>query len=136
MNEVLGFLKNVYLWAAVISWFTTQSVKILLNFSKTKKMDITLYASTGGMPSAHSATVIALAISVGKHAGFSSASFAIAAIFAMVVVTDAINLRREVGLHAKELEGLTGKKFNTLSGHKLSEVTVGAIIGLIIALIV
>ncbi len=131
MKELSELTKNIYLWAAMGGWFFAQTFKILLNFLKKKKVELGLYASTGGMPSAHTATVTGLATSVGRHVGFSSATFAITVVFATVVITDALNLRREVGLHAKELQRLTNRKFNVLSGHTPLEVLIGAMIGFV-----
>lgn len=129
MNEIVRLFWNVYLWAAVFSWMAAQTVKLILNFLKEKRWDFKLYGSTGGMPSAHTATVSALAMAVGRGTGFSSSQFAMALIFATIVITDALHLRREVGRHSETLEKLTKEKFNTSSGHKISEVAVGLIIG-------
>ncbi len=130
--DLVDLLKNVYVWAALASWFTAQTVKLLFFFAKKGEWKFSLYASTGGMPSAHTATVMGLATVIGKWKGFSSASFAVAFIFATVVITDALHLRREVGRHARELQKLTGKKFDVSSGHTYSEVVVGALIGILI----
>ncbi len=132
MKEIYDLFKNIYLWAAAGSWLTAQSVKLILTFFKSKKWEFTLYASTGGMPSAHTATVTGLAIAVGRCEGFSSSQFAIAFILAIVVITDALHLRREVGRHAQALQEITKKKFNTLSGHKVSEIIVGLLIGTLV----
>ncbi len=132
MKEIYDLFRNIYLWAAVGSWLTAQSVKLILTFLRIKKWKFDVYASTGGMPSAHTATVIGLATAVGKSRGFSSAQFAVAFIFAIVVITDALHLRREVGRHAEALQEITKKKFNTLSGHKVSEIFIGLIIGILV----
>ncbi len=132
MDEVIRLFWNTYLWAAVLSWMVAQSVKLLLNLSKKKRWDFKVYASTGGMPSAHTATVSGLAMAVGRGIGFSSSQFAIALIFATIVITDALHLRQEVGRHSEVLEKLTKEKFNTSSGHRMSEVVVGLIIGAVV----
>ena len=129
MHEIVRVFWNIYLWAAILSWVTAQSAKLILKLLKEKKWDFKVYASTGGMPSAHTATVSGLAVAVGKSMGFSSSQFAIALIFATVVITDALHLRQEVGRHSKVLEKLTKEKFNTSSGHKISEVIVGLFLG-------
>lgn len=132
MDEIIKLFGNVYLWAAVLSWVAAQSVKLLLKMFKGKRWDFKVYASTGGMPSAHTATVSGLAVAVGKGMGFSSSQFAIAVIFATIVITDALHLRQEVSRHSEVLERLTKEKFNTSSGHRISEVIVGLIIGAIV----
>jgi acid phosphatase family membrane protein YuiD len=132
MELLVSFFKNIYIWAAVMSWFTAQTLKLFLVFFKKKEWDFHLYASTGGMPSAHTATVIGLATAIGKWNGFESPLFAMAIIFATVVITDALHLRREVGRHAQKLQELTGKKFDVSSGHTPNEVLVGSLIGIFI----
>lgn len=55
------------------------------------------------MPSSHSATVCALATAAGMEYGGGSFPFAMAAIFAIVVMYDAMGVRRETGIQAKVL---------------------------------
>ncbi len=132
MHYLKDFFENIYIWAAVVSWVSAQTIKLFLNFFKHKNWNFHLYASTGGMPSAHTATVIGLATSIGKWNGFSKPAFAVALIFAAVVITDAIHLRREVGHHAEKLQEMTGEKFDISSGHTPTEALIGAVIGLIV----
>ena len=61
---------------------------------------------TGGLPSSHSAFVCGLASGVGVADGLGSSTFAIAAVFASVVMYDALSLRREAGKHADVLNEL------------------------------
>ncbi len=98
------------------------------------------------MPSSHSATVSALAVSVGLREGFDSALFAVAAVFALIVMYDATGIRRAAGLHAQllnqlveELQKLVERGFareplKELLGHTYLEVLVGALLGLLVAL--
>ncbi len=136
MKEFAELLTNVYLIAAVVSWLSAQTIKLFLTLIEDGRLDFRLYGSTGGMPSAHTATVVGLTFSVGRHLGFSTATFAIALIVSVVVMTDAVHLRQEVGRHAKALEKITDGKFDTLSGHKGSEVVVGFLIGTFIGLLI
>ncbi|MGC9139639.1 divergent PAP2 family protein [Athalassotoga sp.] len=133
---IIDFFSNIYIWAAIISWFTAQFIKIIITYVKERKFCPSLLSSTGGMPSAHSATISGLTFSIGKYAGFSSAAFAISFIVAIIVVTDALHLRREVGRHSEALQKITGERFNEKSGHKLSEVIIGILIGMAIGLLI
>lgn len=135
IKAISEFFSNIYIWASVISWFTAQFIKIIITFFKEKKINFKLLASTGGMPSAHSATISGITFAIGKAAGFSSPEFGISFIVSVIVVTDALHLRREVGRHAETLEEMTGKHFDSKSGHKLSEVLIGILIGAIIGLL-
>ncbi|MBC7345493.1 MAG: divergent PAP2 family protein, partial [Clostridia bacterium] len=64
-----------------------------------------LYAD-GGMPSAHSAMMTALAAAVGLALGFDSAEFAMSLVFAMIVCRDAMGIRRLAGRHSRLLREL------------------------------
>lgn len=136
IKAIVEFFSNIYIWASVISWVTAQIIKIIVNFFKEKRLDLKLFGSTGGMPSAHSATIAGITFAIGKGVGFSSPAFGISFIVAIIVVTDALHLRREVGRHAEILEEMTGGHFNSKAGHKLSEVLVGIVIGAIIGLLI
>ncbi len=136
IRSIIDFFSNIYIWAAVISWFAAQFIKIIIAYSKERKIRLSLLASTGGMPSAHSATISGLTFAIGRYAGFSSAAFGISFIVAIIVITDALHLRREVGKHSEALQKITGEKFNARSGHKLSEVIVGILIGMAIGLLI
>lgn len=56
--------------------------------------------STGGMPSSHSAAVTSLATGIGFETGLNSPTFAVAAMFAGIVMYDASGVRYQAGQHA------------------------------------
>ena len=72
------------------------------------------YVGTGGMLSSHSSTVACLAASVAMQDGLSSSTFAIAFIFAFIVVYDALNLRYQCGLHAKQINEINAEAKESL----------------------
>jgi len=98
---------------------------------------------TGGMPSSHAAIVCALVTSVGIYEGLDSNLFIFSLIFAMVVLRDAVGVRRAAGLQAKALNNLgrqyaklTGMEFHSvkeIQGHTPLEVLVGVVLGIAIA---
>ena len=94
---------NVILLIALISWGTAQIIKTFIHFIKTKSFKA---ERAGGMPSAHSATVCATAITTCRVCGICSPEFALAMILAMVVMYDAMGVRRSAGLQAKEINRL------------------------------
>ena len=108
---------------------------------KDHKFDFKRILGAGGMPSSHSAVVCSLAVLIGKDYGFSSATFALALIFAAVVMYDACGVRRAAGKQAKLLNkiistpGLTGvqvqERLVEVLGHTPVQVVVGALIGII-----
>lgn len=95
------------------------------------------------MPSAHSATTMALATVVALKDGVDSGLFAVAALFAGVVMYDAIMVRRSVGEQGMAIETLIGLAKNrsvniprSARGHTPLEVLVGASLGVVIGLVV
>ncbi len=133
-----------YLIAVMAGWITAQGMKYILVALKNRNFDHIrqLYLS-GNMPSAHSATTVALATVVGLRDGIDGPLFAIAALFAGVVMYDAVMVRRSVGEQGLALETLIRLAKNksiviprSARGHKPLEVLVGAILGLVIGAVV
>jgi acid phosphatase family membrane protein YuiD len=96
----------------------------------------------GGMPSAHTGTMTALLTTLGIETGWNSPIFAVATVFAVLVVMDAIGLRRKISNNDALLQeqlsqkGLTPKEvMDTRFGHTPQEALVGAFMGIIIALV-
>ncbi|PIU79439.1 MAG: acid phosphatase [Candidatus Moranbacteria bacterium CG_4_10_14_3_um_filter_44_15] len=98
----------------------------------------------GHMPSFHTAFTISTLTSIGYYAGTATPIFALAAIFAIVIIDDAIRLRVYLGDQGRYLNKLVEelpinkKKFPRLKeriGHRMSEVIVGGIIGFGLTLI-
>lgn len=141
MNAVLA---NSTLTACLISWALAQGSKVVIDLVRERRLNLRSLATAGGMPSAHSATVVALATSVGLQNGLSSATFALAAVFAAVVMYDAAGVRRAVSVQARILnrmleEMMEAQQFNErrlreLIGHTPFEVFVGALLGLVSAI--
>ncbi|HKB48601.1 MAG TPA: divergent PAP2 family protein, partial [Ktedonobacterales bacterium] len=77
---------NEALWAAAAGWFIAQLIKVVRSLVVTHRLDLSYMVSSGGMPSAHSALVTALATAVGRVLGLGSPVFAIAAVFAGIVM--------------------------------------------------
>jgi len=139
------FFGNYMLVSAMIAWFAAQVIKIFTHLFQTKKLNLrNMLFSTGGMPSSHSATVLALAVSSGLKYGFDSAVFAICAILAMVVMIDATGVRYETGKQAILLNKITKKIFSgdaeqmnaglkELVGHTPLQVIMGALLGIVVA---
>ncbi|MBQ8411164.1 MAG: divergent PAP2 family protein [Ruminiclostridium sp.] len=98
---------NVMLVAAVVGWVSAQILKTIFNLIETKKFDFERLIGAGGMPSSHSATVCALAVTASKVCGVNSPEFALAMILALVVMYDACGVRRAAGLHAREINRLS-----------------------------
>ncbi|WP_439741255.1 divergent PAP2 family protein [Bacillus pseudomycoides] len=133
-------LHNDPLMAAVIAWFLAQLTKVIFKLVKTKEFDFAQFFASGGMPSSHSSTVTALATGVGMVEGITSAVFAIAVIFAIIVMYDASGVRLAVSKQAKILNDFFHgrqteyKKLNELVGHTPYQVVVGAILVIVVGI--
>ena len=138
--NLLDLLDNRVLLAALLGWLVAQVLKVVLVFLEEKRLDLSRMVGSGGMPSSHSALIVAMATSVGKYAGLASVDFAIAAAVAMVVMYDAANVRREAGRQAELLNRivldlyrdnhLDQEKLKELLGHTPVEVAAGALLGI------
>ena len=134
-----ALLANDALSACVVAWLIAQLSKPLIYYVHTRRVDLRYLAAAGGMPSSHSAVVVALATRVGIDTGLESIPFALATIFAVVVMYDAAGVRRAVSLQARILnrmltEMIEAQHFNEdrlreLIGHTPFEVFVGALLG-------
>ena len=129
-----------YIVAGALAWVVAQGLKYILASIKGRTFGSLrqLYLS-GSMPSAHSATVIALLVVVGFKDGVGSAIFGLAALFAAVVMYDAVMVRRSSGEQGAALRGLFHDlkrdpiaPFRTAKGHTPREVVGGIIVGIVI----
>jgi acid phosphatase family membrane protein YuiD len=135
---------NDVLVACITAWAVAQFSKPLIYFVHTRRFNLRYFVSAGGMPSSHSAVVVALATRIGVDTGLSSVPFALAAVFAAVVMYDAAGVRRAVSLQARVLnrmltEMIEAQHFNEsrlreLLGHTPFEVFVGALLGALSAI--
>lgn len=146
MQEIADIFHNQILMVALLSSLTAQGLKLVIDLIKNRKLNITYLMSPGGMPSAHSALVGALATSVGLTKGWSSAEFAIACLFAIIVMYDAAGVRQAAGKQAKilnqlidelfqEEHNLNEERLKELLGHTPFQVVVGLSLGISIAMV-
>ena len=134
-----------YLIIPFATWFFIQLFKLIYDLVTTKKFNFKRILGAGGMPSSHSAVVVALCTMIGKSYGINSAIFGLSVVFAFVVMYDAAGVRRAAGKQAKLLNkivqtpGLSNvevtEKLQEVLGHTPIQVFVGAFIGLIVGLI-
>ncbi|EDX78417.1 conserved hypothetical protein [Coleofasciculus chthonoplastes PCC 7420] len=144
MQDFGNILNNQVLLVALIACLVAQLLKLLVELTKDRKFNLRTLVTTGGMPSAHSALVTALAAGVGQTMGWASPDFAIATIFAVIVMYDAAGVRQAAGKQARILNQIIdelfqeGKEFNEdrlkeLLGHTPFQVIVGSILGVLIS---
>ncbi|NEQ21094.1 MAG: divergent PAP2 family protein [Microcoleus sp. SIO2G3] len=144
MQDFGDILDNQVLLVAIIACLVAQLSKLLVELTKNRKFNLRVLVTTGGMPSAHSALVSALAAGVGQTVGWASAEFAIAVLFAVIVMYDAAGVRQAAGKQARILNQIIdelfteGKEFNEdrlkeLLGHTPFQVIVGLVLGIAIS---
>ena len=146
MEDFGKILENHVLIVAVIACLIAQASKLVLELIWHGKVNFRALTTTGGMPSAHSAFVSALATGVGQTSGWSSPEFAIAVVFATIVMYDATGIRRAAGQQARILNQMLDELFQEhpqfnenrlkeLLGHTPIEVLVGLSMGVVICVL-
>lgn len=126
--------------AVFLSWFLAQLIKLILNGYRERRFNLRWLFDTGGMPSAHSATVSSLATVVGLYYGFNSIIFLAVLIFTVITMFDAAGVRRNVGRQARILNRIMDdlqhgghvqdQRLKELLGHTPVEVFAGAFLGI------
>lgn len=167
IQKLLQLFSNSIFQAGFYSYVISQIIKFIINVLmykfakeerraslKAQQFDKTLPAKillrNGGMPSSHSCSASAVTMSIAFNEGVDSSSFLVALFFTCVLVSDAIGVRRQVGLlsekfnqfiklyytnHKRELpdnKELT-YSIDVVHGHTTSEVSVGVMLGMVIA---
>ena len=142
-----GAVQNPVLVGAVMGWFVAQVLKTLIHLMITREFVWERMIGSGGMPSSHSATVCALATATGIQYGSASFAFAIAVIMAIIVMHDAMGVRRETGIQARVLNEMMNlfremgtkmsveDKLKEFVGHTPFQVWMGALLGVIVGFV-
>lgn len=136
-----------YLLIVAISWAVAQGFKHIFRilgrnrrvFNNNPRSPLLL---SGGMPSAHSASVMSLLAAVGYYEGLDSAIFAITVVFGAIVIYDAVMVRYSSGTQGDALNQIIKtdypkmKPLKIAHGHTIMEVIAGALTGLVVAAVV
>lgn len=152
---------NPIISVGLISWIIAQILKTIHYSIKYKTFNPERITGAGGMPSSHSSLVVSVMIYTLRFKGFASSEFAFSALLAGIVIYDAMSVRYNAGLHAKELNKLrkivdelddeitalggseddsdiedlvNQKDLKEFLGHTPIEVVAGSLLGIIIAM--
>jgi len=137
-------ISNVLMISAC-AWVIAQLLKVLFSLGREKHLDLRYFVTSGGMPSAHSATVCALATAVAMTQGLNSVAFAITAILAVVVMYDSAGVRQSVSrqsiildrivkeLRDKRPRDEVERDLREFIGHTPFQVIVGGVLGILVA---
>jgi len=138
-------ITNKVLIIPICSWAIAQLLKVIIILIQKKQLDLGYLVGSGGMPSSHSALVSALATSVALIQGLGSVAFGISAMLALVVMSDALGVRRSVGQQSVVLNRILrelrfrrpiaelGHDLREFIGHTQFQVIVGGSLGIVVA---
>ncbi len=143
-NLLSDVLSNQILWIPICASLIAQALKVIVELVRNGKATPETLVTTGGMPSSHSALVTALATEVGQHDGWNSSEFAIATLFAIIVMYDAAGVRQAAGKQARILNQIIDEFFQgehqfreerlkELLGHTPVQVLIGLLLGILVA---
>jgi uncharacterized protein len=137
-----AFLSQKILVTVLLAGILTQGLKIIFLMAKDKQpFSLRDLVVTGSMPSAHAALVSSLVLIIYLLEGLSTGFF-ISLVLALIVLRDALGVRRTAGEEGKVLNEIIKKiklkvpKIHYALGHKPEEVIVGCIIGIGVAVLV
>ena len=125
----------------MLGWIAAQSAKyLIMSIRKRRLVSLRQLYGSGNMPSAHSATVVAVLTVIGLTDGVQSGLFGLALVFASVVLYDAVMVRRSSGEQGASLTALikeSGSKVRlprVAKGHTPVEVAVGSFLGVFVGI--
>jgi acid phosphatase family membrane protein YuiD len=139
----MSLMISPYITAIIVAWVVAQGAKYVILVVKHRNFNhVRQLYSSGKMPSAHTATVVAVATLIGFREGFSSAIYGLAALVAAIVMYDAVMVRRSSGEQGAAIQELIREQHSkvplprTAKGHTPPEVLVGAVLGIAISFVV
>jgi acid phosphatase family membrane protein YuiD len=147
MDFVNALLNNRILIASFWGWLIAQILKTVIYVAVNKNFNPERLIGDGGMPSSHSATVMALVTSTAYYYGPDTFEFAVTAILALIVMHDAMGVRRETGKQAKVINNMMDlfaelgsdvspeEKLKEFVGHSPSQVFFGALLGIVVGVV-
>jgi len=146
MEVINAIFSNIPLITGGLAFLFSQVLKVIIYYFKEKKINLMHFFESAGMPSTHSAMSSSMALMIGMREGFSSAFFAIALVFTIIVMYDAMGVRFAAGQQAMVLNKIIEdiyyekvsekEKMKELIGHTPVEVFAGGVIGILMAIFI
>jgi acid phosphatase family membrane protein YuiD len=132
-----------YILAIVVGWTVSQLIKTIIAAVRRRTLSIRgiLFVS-GGMPSSHSATIMAVWTVILVNEGWTSGLFGLASAVALIFLYDAVKVRRSSGEQGVALSALIEEQKSEVPlprvamGHTPLEVVVGSILGVLVGLVI
>ena len=144
MQFIYELFSNTILLASFWGWLVAQVLKTIIYVIVNKNFNPERLMGDGGMPSSHSATVMALVTSTFMQYGAGTFEFAISGVLALIVMHDAMGVRWETGIQAKVINNMMDwflqldkdipveEKLKEFVGHTPMQVLFGALLGTLI----
>ncbi len=146
MNNIIAIFTNQIFLAALIGWGISQGIKVCTSIIKYKKFDLERIMGAGGMPSSHTASIVAATFAIGSNYGFESPIFGLGIVISCIVMYDAAGVRMAAGKQARVIKLIIkeigehrfhfDEELKELLGHTYLEVFVGMILGIIIGIMI
>ncbi len=138
-----------------MSWAIAQLIKVIINLitfsvkkrkgEEYKKVTFSTFLKLGGMPSSHTATVVALSASLALTEGWHSPIFAASGVFAFITMFDAVKVRLPVEKLTEAFNDLQDKIYSKdgeevkevkkVEGHTIPEIIGGFVLGAVVAFV-
>lgn len=141
--NLLDILQNKVLIAVLTAWLLAQTLKIPSEYLRSRRWMWAMFFAAGGMPSSHTALMVAGTLAVGLYHGFDNPIFGVAVAVTMIIAHDAAGVRRQAGKHAERINVLFDEllrghmwsedELKEVIGHTPLEVIGGIIFGLLVA---
>jgi acid phosphatase family membrane protein YuiD len=143
--NILDIFQNKVLIAVMLGWLLAQALKIPTEYLRSRRWLWTMFFAAGGMPSSHTALMVAGTLSVALYHGFDNPLFGVAVAVTMIIAHDAAGVRRQAGKHAERINVLFDEllkghmwsedELKEVIGHTPLEVIGGIILGLLVAIV-
>jgi len=142
----MSIFHNYVLIAALVAWVIAQALKVPIEYLQTRRWNWALLIQPGGMPSSHSALIVAITHGIGLSVGFGTPLFALAFAISMIVIYDATGIRRQAGKHAELINAMINdlaagnplkeEQLREVLGHTPLEALGGIVLGLVVAQVI
>lgn len=143
--NILDIFQNKVLIAVMFGWLLAQALKIPTEYLRSRRWLWTMFFAAGGMPSSHTALMVAGTLAVALYHGFDNPLFGVAVAVTMIIAHDAAGVRRQAGKHAERINVLFDEllkghmwsedELKEVIGHTPLEVIGGIILGLLVAIV-
>ena len=136
MSVLIDFLTSYFFITVIVAWLSSVFLKWAINRIIGNRHSFKEAFANGGMPSSHSAFVASFAAAIYLVEGLSSVFF-LSLMIAVIVMSDAFRVRKNLGIQGDSLNKLLVKlkqnPIQVVHGHFFFQVIMGALWGILVA---